>query len=43
LRVTLNGSFVAARVAADDIYPKRSPQGERIGGKGNQESSTFIP
>jgi hypothetical protein len=33
---TLNGSFVAVRVAAEDMYPNLSAQAELSQGNGNQ-------
>ena len=41
--MTLNGNFVAVRVAADDMYPKRSAQEEISAGNGNQESASLTP
>ena len=40
---TLNGSFVAARTATDDLYPNRSAQEEISAGNGNQERASLAP
>src|SRR5215211_3698031 len=40
---TLNGSFVAARTATDDMYPNRSAHEEISAGNGNQERASLAP
>src|SRR5688500_14863417 len=39
----LDAHFVALRVAADDMYPNLSAQGDVTNGKGNHVSSTLVP